>query len=312
MKSLIVGDPLSGLKPATDTSLSIARESLGRRHKVYWATADQVRWEDGRVFVDASPLQDAPAEGVPRTGSAESLALRDFDLVWIRKDPPFDVSYLTLCWLLALEENKVTFLNRPSALLRYHEKLIPFEAVAAGFLKPADVVPTHIGSSGSARRYLERAGTEVAIRKPFLGFGGAEIQKFTVTPGAELPGGSITQLTQAFLSEITTEGDRRVFFLNGKIVGDFVRLPQPGSYVSNTVRGGKGILRKMTAPQKAVLLRLGKFLKKAGIAFAGADLIGKRISEVNITSPTGIPSYFKLSGIDLMPKIVDYAEREAQ
>jgi glutathione synthase len=256
-------------------------------------------------------MRECAPEALAQLGASEDRALRDFKAVWIRKDPPFDVSYLTLCWLLALEEKHVAFFNRPSSLLRLHEKLIPFEAVAAGALKPAELVPTHIGDSATARRFLEKGDYDPAVRKPFLGFGGSDVKKFSWKNGDSLPKAGEMELTQPFLPEIATAGDRRVFFIGGKLAGDFVRRPKAGEIVSNIARGGSAHLVKMTARQKATADRLGRFLKKQGVVFAGADMIGNHVSEVNITSPTGIRTYVQAGGIDLAPRLLDYAERSA-
>ncbi|MBY0371395.1 hypothetical protein K2X33_11955, partial [bacterium] len=308
----ILADPLERLRPKTDTTLAIVHASQDRKHRVFWATESGLRLDNGRVRVECAPCESWQPNGLPHLGAYKEMALRDFSLVWIRKDPPFDGSYLKLCWLLALEEKNVPMLNRPSVLLRYHEKMLPFEAAAAGVLKASELVPTHIGSPESAQAYATAGELSDVIQKPFLGFGGGDVKKFSRGQWAEQASREGDMLTQPYLPEITDKGDRRVMFLNGKVVGDFVRLPQPGQYVSNLARGGSAALIPMTAGQKALAQRLGKFLKKRGIDFAGADLIGSRVSEVNITSPTGVLKLKELTGIDVAAMLVAYAERSAQ
>jgi glutathione synthase len=311
MKFLFIGDPLSLLKPKTDTSLALIVESLQRKHRCSWATPENLVFESGKLKVKHAPIVGAKLGELPAAGPETHSKLADFSVVWIRKDPPFDSQYLSLCWLLSLEEHKTLMVNRPSLLIRYHEKLIPWHALALGYLTLQDLVPTHIGDAATAKGFLDKGKWEEAIRKPFFGFGGAEVQRFPWGPSEELPLSSELQLTQPFLPEIQTAGDRRVFFIGGKVVGDFVRLPGNGQHVSNIARGGSGHLVPMTAKQKHLVQRLGRFLKKVGIAFAGADVIGNRLSEVNITSPTGVRTYDGLSGINLAPKILDYVERSA-
>ncbi len=268
--------------------------------------------ENGKVKVHARRCLKIDPDVVPELGDVEERDVRSFSAVWIRKDPPFDTSYVSLCWLLSLEEKNVCMLNSPSLLLRYHEKLIPFEAVAAGFLKPRETVPTHIGDSASARRFLEGGEYDPAIRKPFLGFAGADVKKFSLRAGDALPKQEALELTQPFLGQIAKVGDRRVIFLGGKVIGDFVRLPKQGEFVSNIARGGSAHLVPMNARQKEVARRLGAFLKKVGIVFAGADMIGNLVSEVNITSPTGLRSFESVGGPKLASQIVTYVERLAQ
>ncbi len=311
MKTLYIGDPFPRLKPATDSSLALVREDLKRKNKVFWAEPSALRLEQGKLWVSAMPCVQCDEGMTPEVGTNQEKALRDFNVVWIRKDPPFDSEYTSLCWLLALEEKSVLMVNRPSLLLRYHEKLLPFEAHAQGFLSAKDLIPTHVGSAGTARDFLKRGGIDWAIRKPFFGFGGADIKRFQVGDSKRLPNEDELELTQPYLEEISTLGDRRVFFLAGRYIGDFVRLPQAGEVVSNIARGGRAAVLPLTAKQKTVVDRLGKFLKKVGIVFAGADMIGSRVSEVNVTSPTGLLSYRQLTGIDLVPRILDYIERSA-
>ncbi len=311
MKLLFVADRWERIHATSDTTLAILRTALKRKHKVFWTTGDAVRLEDGRVRARVIPCLTCAEDRLPDTGAEEDRAVVEFDALWIRKDPPFDDSYVSLCWLLCVEENRVLMLNRPSLLLRYHEKMIPFEALAQGFLKPGDLIPTHIGDAASARAYLERGGFETAIRKPFFGFGGGKILKFAPQAG-EFPAPDELELTQPFQKEVMALGDRRLFYLRGKFLGDFVRMPKSGGFVSNLAQGGSASIAPLTVAQRAVVDRLGKFLRKSGIVFAGADLIGRHISEVNITSPTGLRSFAKLTGKDLSEKLIDYAEAEAK
>ncbi len=312
MKILFLADPLAKIKPRTDTSLALVREALSRGDVPYWAVPTDLRLENGKLSVRSVRCVACPPGELPRLGEAKDSALRHLDVVWIRKDPPFDSSYLSLCWLLSLEEENICILNRPSLLTRYHEKLLPFEAVAQGFLKPSDLVPTHIGGLDSARAFLKRGGWAEAIRKPFFGFGGADIKRFSVEQELPPTRNDDLELTQPFLAEIAQKGDRRIFYLRGKVIGHFVRLPRSGDHVSNIAHGGTGHLVPMSASQKSVAESLGRFLKKIGVDFAGVDMIGRRISEVNITSPTGIRTYAELSGIDLAPKLAEHAQRLAE
>ncbi len=312
MKFLFVGDHWNQLKPATDTSLALVHASMEKGHKVWWTTAEGVRLEKGKLKVVAEPCLSFRPGGLPGRGAAEELPLSAFKVVWIRKDPPFDASYTALCWLLALEEHSVMMVNKPSLLLRYHEKLIPFEAVNHGYLKSNALIPTHVGPPTSSLLYAQMLKLDPAISKPFLGFGGSDIRKFSLSLGETPPMNEGLRLTQPFLPEIATQGDRRVFYLGGKIIGDFVRLPKSGDYVSNIARGGSGHIIEMKPKERQVAEALGQFLKKVGIVFAGADLMGARVSEVNITSPTGVRTYLQLTEEDLSVPIVDFVQGKAE
>lgn len=298
-KLVLIGDPVAKLKPAADSSFAMAEVALSQGISVYWAEADSVALSAQDVWLKAARVRAVSAQGLDLVEPAEELPLRKFAVAMIRKDPPFDTSYLRLCWLLALEESRVRLLNSPSSLLRYHEKMLPYEAVAQGFLKAADVIPSFCGPGAEARRFLENLGVAEVVSKPFLGHGGEAVHKLSRTevlgfePHSPLLGGG--NLLQPYQPEIT-KGDRRVFFLKGKYIGSFLRVPKEGHFVSNLAQGGTAVVAPLSAREKSVIERTGKFLRRVGIFFAGADLIGHRLSEVNVTSPTGFRSLEKLQG----------------
>lgn len=315
MRFLIVADPVDKLKPAGDSTLVIAREMLERRHIVHWGVPADLELErPARVFITSRPVTDCESGQAPRLGTADRLPLDRFHGVLIRKDPPFGRQYLRLCWLLSLAESKTWVFNSPRALLRYHEKLLPLEAVAQGFLKPTDVIPTFIGSSPSvADALLGQPGGDF-VSKPFFGYAGRSVKRWkreALFAGRPLPG-QPGDLWQPFLPEVHVHGDRRVFFLNGKLLAHFVRIPKEGDFVSNLAQGGSAESRPLRPVERRVLERLGRFLKAAGIELAGADLIGTRVSEVNVTSPTGLRSLEQLEGKSYAREIVAYCEKRAR
>lgn len=232
----------------------------------------------------------------------EAQRLNAYDAVWIRKDPPFDTNYLALCWLLALEEKNVPILNTPSALLRYHEKLIPMEAVEANFLDQSEVIPTFL-PMGRRFPVPENFPKGECVTKPFFGHAGREVKRI---PEPQTP--EPQYFLQPLQKEVTRMGDRRVLFLDGEVIGSFVRMPPEGEIKSNIASGGTGILRDMNKKEAALAGRLGAFLKERNIIFAGADMMAEKISEVNITSPTGLETLSGLGGPRLASKIVEYTE----
>ena len=303
MNFLIIGDPIKNLKAHTDTSLSIAREMLMRSYTVHWATHEDLFLWEGRIYARVENFTGCNDKSLPSTELLkETQALNSYDAVWIRKDPPFDESYIALCWLLALEEKNVPILNSPSVLLRYHEKLIPWEALESGHLEASEVIPSFLPMG---RRFPVPADFPKgeAVTKPFFGHAGKDVQRI---PGPQTPEPQF--FLQPLQHEVTRTGDRRVFFLDGEVIGSFVRMPPAGEIKSNIASGGTGSLRDMNKKEISVTDRLGLFLKEKGIVFAGADLMAEKISEVNITSPTGFETLSSLGGVRLAPKLVDYAE----
>jgi glutathione synthase len=311
MKHIVfLADPAQKLKPKGDSTLSLVRAALRGGWKVSWALDEGVEFRGDRLGLWSQTCVRCDVDGLPELRDWAFLWADELDALAIRKDPPFDAGYLQLCWMLALVEPHLFMLNRPSLLARYHEKLVPLEAVAQGFLLADDIIPTHIGRRDTARDFVEAHGLKKILTKPFLGYGGngVELQTreaFMATKGSERE----DILIQPFLEEIYDRGDRRVFFLDGELLGHFVRLPKAGGFISNLAQGGTAVARPLDAAEKKVLQRLGKFLKAAGIHLAGADLIGSKVSEVNITSPTGLRSLEALDAHDYADDIMAFVGR---
>lgn len=303
MNFLIIGDNLRSLKPTTDTSLALVREALLRAHEVHWATPEDLFLWEGRVFARVDEIKSCAENSLPSTETVkEPQSINTYDGVWIRKDPPFDNAYLSLCWLLALEENNVPMLNKPSTLLRYHEKLLPFEAVEKGYLRPEELIPSYL-PTGRRLPIPANFPKGESVTKPFLGHGGKDV---TLLPSAQSP--EPYHFLQPLQKEIHRTGDRRIFILDGEVIGSFVRMPPEGQIKSNIAAGGTGVMKDMNKKETEIADRLSTFLKEIGVVFAGVDMINEKISEVNITSPTGFLTYQAIGGRRLAPAYLDYAE----
>jgi glutathione synthase len=303
MNFLIVADPIRNLKPKTDTSLALVREAILRGHTIHWATQEDLFLWEGRIFARVEEITGCAENSHPATDTVkETQAINSYDSVWIRKDPPFDVSYMSLCWLLALEENNVPIINKPSLLLRYHEKMLPLEAAEKGFFKADELIPTFL-PTGRRMSVPDNFPKGECVTKPWLGHGGKDVSKLEAP---RLPEPYF--FLQPLQKEIIRSGDRRIFFLNGEVIGSFVRIPAEGEIRSNIAAGGHGVLRDMTKKESLLADRLGDFLKETGIVFAGADMIAEKISEVNITSPTGFQTFQEIGGRRLAPLYLQYVE----
>lgn len=304
MNFLIIGDPVHKLKAKTDTSLALAREALSREHEVHWAEIQDLNLWNGRVYVRTQKIVSCTEGSIPHTeaGYLEPEAINSFDGIWIRKDPPFDSNYMSLCWLLALEEANVPMLNKPSLLLRFHEKMLPLEAVERGHLTESEVIPTFLPFGARAKIPTDFPAGE-AVSKPWLGHGGAGVER--LAKAITVPAFTILQPLQ---SAVQRTGDRRVFILDGNVIGSFVRMPAAGGIISNIAAGGTAVMKEMNAREKAITERVAAFLKEIGIAFAGVDMMNEKISEINITSPTGFRTYHGVGGPRLEKFYMDYAE----
>ncbi len=317
MRWLIIGDPLLQLHASSDTSLEVARVALEAGHEVWWSASDTISWHSNRVVMQASLLETGfPSGTMPQVAAEQTMDANAFSLIWIRKNPPFDTSYQRLCWILQTCEGQSSptlLSNPPSTLLRYHEKMIPLQAMMDGALLPHEIVPTCIDNKPEQiKSFMDQVGGDVWITKPWLGFGGSEVKKFhdrddliNYVKSSPVPG-----LIQPYLPEVTTDGDRRVFIIDGEYVGDVVRMPKKGDFVANLAYGGSGELRPLEEKALDICRRLGAYLRRINCHFAGADLIRNRISEVNITSPTGLVIHRKLSGDNLAGHLVRWFEKK--
>jgi glutathione synthase len=180
--------------------------------------------------------------------------------------------------------------------------MLPLEAVEKGFLRAEELIPTFL-PTGRRIAVPEDFPKGECVTKPWLGFAGHDVSRLDA-PRAPDP----YFFLQPLQKEVTRSGDRRIFFLNGEVIGSFVRIPAVGEIRSNIAAGGHGVLRDMTRKESELADRLGDFLKELGIVFAGADMIGEKISEVNITSPTGFQTFQEIGGRRLAPLYLQYVE----
>ncbi|MCB0418291.1 MAG: hypothetical protein H6617_03205 [Bdellovibrionaceae bacterium] len=309
MKILVVADPLESIQSPSDTTVYLTRAALKRGHEVFWTTPGEIFLTQSEVGFQSRPVE-LQKDAVKAAAVDATVNLASMDAAWVRKDPPFDAAYLRLCWLLALEERRCWFMNRPSLLLRYHEKLVPAEAVAQGFLEPHEIIDNFYNASAALVALLKSRNESEAVAKPFFGFGGRDIRRIS-RDSIPSVGGEDT-LLQPFHKEVQELGDHRLFYLGGRFIGHVARLPKPGGFVSNFAQGGSGESRPLSDSQKKVVAKLGKFLSHIGIDFAGADLIGDHISEVNITSPTGLVTMQALDGNPYGDWVLDFVEAQSK
>jgi glutathione synthase len=317
MNFLIIGDPFETLNPKTDTGLAIARDSMARGHAAFWSTLEDVSLAGVRVEARARAVIECRRGCLPKI--AETVGFRQidsFDVVWIRKDPPVDWKYVSLCWLLSMEEKETVIVNRPSLLLEYHEKMIPFRALREGYLRDSEVMSTHLVTGRHSRPPKAGANAEW-ITKPWLGHGGRGIEKweslerFLSTELGDFDENEAYLMLQRFYPEVRETGDRRLFYIGGEYVGGFIRIPAAGGIKANLASGGTAVLKEITPKELDTAKRLGEYLKSIGIVLAGADMIDGRITEVNITAPTGFETYFDLCGERLVERLVDFVEQVA-
>lgn len=299
---LFVGDPIKSLNPVSDTSLALADGALDLGHSVYWSTPEQIGLLGFRTVSEAcyklehfseTPHGREPHWSELRHGTQE---LHTFDAVFIRKDPPFDQAYTSLCWMLQLEPN-THFINPPGALLSFHEKTLQFAALASGILSEDEVMPAVVSRSATvvseALRSWASAGDQHGfIIKPWLGYGGRGVRfcktvEDALSVYAEESKNALV-IVEPYEPAIITTGDVRVIIARDRVLGCFARRPSAGKIASNLAQGGTAHPHTLNRSQLKTIEKLIPFLLKSGILFSGLDMIGDRITEINITSPTGL------------------------
>lgn len=339
-KILIVADPLEGLKFSGDTSLAIAEGSLLLGHKVFWTIPENIGLLNGSpVLTQSTEILKVHPVQCPETHSTKiehPVAVDQFDKVLIRKDPPFDSSYIDLCWILSQCQRDIV-VNTPKALLTLHEKLTPWRLALDGIIPHYMMVPTLVSKSihqlihfatgqfTTAGQFLSQfSGIEPlknfqfqVLCKPWRGHAGQGIHTFDSinalrtwlsqqpfqTQSKDFLDSAI--ILQPLLPEIHTAGDRRVFVVNGEVVFDFVRWPAKGRIEANLAQGGSATLEKMPDSLLEICKKIANYLKENGVLIAGLDFIGQRLTEVNITSPTGLRAYENLTGRKISKSVAE-------
>ena len=306
MQQLFLTDPLPRLRPAKDSSVALMQAAQGAGSQVWWAEPRHLQALDGDVKVLAQPLELAAMHHDPqgwhvpdpwvRQGAREQRSLTGFALVWMRRDPPVDAAYTFAAGLLAqAERGGVRVINRPASLLIWNEKLsaLQFSQLMA---------PTMVSADCTSLLAFIHQHREVVL-KPLEGRGGQGVVRAhsamaglkalleLVTAQQQLP-----VLAQAFLPEVV-EGDKRILLANGECVGAINRRPQPGDFRSNLAMGGKPEACELTARDHAICHAMAEPLRRSGLAFVGIDVIGPWLSEVNVTSPTGLREMEWLGGV---------------
>lgn len=289
MKLALVLDPLDSLKAYKDTSVAIMAEAQARGHTLYALSQDGLALKEGRVSGYARPLTlTGDDHDWYRAGEVVEKPLGNFDAVLMRKDPPFDSEYLYSTYLLELAESQgVRVFNRPVSLRDFNEKLS-----IAKF--PQFTAPTLVTRRpDSIREFLAAQGD--IILKPLDAMGGQGVFRvrrddpnLNVIIETLTRLGTRTAMAQRYIPEIT-RGDKRILMIDGEPVPyALARIPREGETRGNLAAGGKGVVRLLSERDREIVSALGPVLKEKGLFFVGLDVIGDWLTEINVTSPTGM------------------------
>ena len=302
-------DPLAGLNIAGDSTFALMLKAQALGHQLYHYLAEDLTWQDGRLYAGAHAVTVQPVVGNHFTlGDFAILDLcRDVDVVLMRQDPPFDLGYITATHLLERIADRTLVVNDPAQVRNAPEKVFVLDY-------PQFMPPTLVTRSlDEARKFLAEHGAIVI--KPLHGNGGKAIFKVE-SDGANLSAlmevFNMTwrepHMVQAFLPDVA-KGDKRIVLIDGEVAGAINRLPGEGEIRSNLAVGGSAEKSALTDKEREICAMLGPELKKRGLLFVGIDVIGGTwLTEINVTSPTGIVAIEKFDGTDVAGMIWDAIE----
>jgi glutathione synthase len=308
-----VMDPLERILPDKDTTFVFMLESLARGHEVFFAeVADLfVHTAVPHARVRRAEVMRPKSLGAPhhRLFEESVVPLSSFDAVFMRKDPPFDMSYFFATHLLGLVDPKRTLVvNDPKGLREANEKLYA--------LHFPSVIPTTMVTSDMRRLkgFLEELGGEMIV-KPLDGAGGAGVFHIhrkdrnlnALLEAATLNGTRLT-MAQRYVPEVR-QGDKRLIVLDGEPLGGVLRVPSDEEHRGNIHVGGQVVKTEVSARDREICSVLAPHLRADGLYFVGLDIIGGWLTEVNVTSPTGIQEIDALDGVRLEAEVIDFVER---
>ncbi|MES1939769.1 glutathione synthetase [Salinisphaera sp. T5B8] len=307
----VVMDPIADITPYKDTTLALLLEAMRREYEIIYFEMSDLFVRDGVGYGTGRRLQvfDDNDDWYRFTGESEILALADLDAILMRKDPPFDTEYIYATYILELAENEGTLVvNRCDALRDVNEKMSinRFAHLTA---------PTLVARrSDDFKRFIKEHGD--AVIKPLDGMGGSRI--FRVKTGDDnisvvlevlTEHGTRYAMAQAYLPAIK-DGDKRILVVDGVPIDyALARVPAEGELRGNLAAGGRGVGRPLTDSDRAIAEEIGPYVRDKGLLFVGLDVIGDKLTEINVTSPTCVRELDKQFGINIAGKLFDAIER---
>ena len=302
MKIAFQMDPISTVNINADSSFRLAEEAQRRGHSLFYYSADMLAFQEGTLTARGHKMHVQRVEGTPAIlEPEEEVALSDFDVIWLRQDPPFDMHYITTTHLLDLVHPKTLVVNDPFWVRNYPEKLLVLNF-------PDLTPPTTIARDLETIKAFKAKHKDI-ILKPLYGNGGAGVFRLdegdrNLSSLHELFTGFSREplIVQKFLPDVSN-GDKRVILVTGEPVGAINRVPAKGETRSNMHVGGRPEKVGLTDRDREICAKIGPLLREKGQIFVGIDVIGDYLTEINVTSPTGIQELERFDGINVAEKI---------
>jgi|TARA_Y100000031_G_scaffold146739_1_gene180987 glutathione synthase len=300
MKFLFVIDPIEKLNLATDSSIEIMNECSKKNIEIYYCETKNLFFDNKKVYADSTLIKINNKE--VRKIKNKKLELDFFNLVLMRKEPPYDLNYHYATMLL--EKTKAKVINNPQGLRNANEKLV--------ILNFPSIIPATIVTKEEKRIIEFVKKHRKAVIKPIHLFGGKEVsildkndKQLKKKVNKIIKNQKNFAIVQEFIDEIY-KGDKRIFLLDGKPLGGIVRIPKKGDFRANMVIGGKPIRYKINNKDKKIINTIKPYLIKHGLALVGIDIIKDKLIEINVTCPTGLVPIKELDKKNITKEIVDY------
>jgi glutathione synthase len=304
-------DPIDKIDIAGDSTFAMALEAQSRGHALIYYGPRDLTFREGKVTARVRSLSVRSVKGDHFTlGEAKVFDLSQADVVLMRQDPPFDMAYITATHILEHIHPKTLVVNDPAHVRNAPEKIFVTQF--------RDLMPPTLITSDRREINEFRAQHKDIILKPLYGNGGAGV--FRVKPDDENLGALLEMFTQFYREPVIVQrylpevrkGDKRIILVDGVFAGAINRVPAAGEARSNMHVGGKPEATKLTKREQDICAALGPELKKRGLIFTGIDVIGDHLTEINVTSPTGILEVRRFGGPDIAKLIWDAIERRKQ
>ena len=307
LKVAVQMDPIGPIDIEADSTFRIMEEAQARGHALFYYTPDRLSYRTGRIMARGWPVEVRRARGNHFTlGDEQDIDLATQDVVWLRQDPPFDMGYITTTHLLDMVHPGTMVVNDPFWVRNYPEKLLVLQF-------PELTPPTMIARDLETLRAFKHEHGDI-ILKPLYGNGGAGV--FRLDPNDrnlaslhELFAGINREplIAQKFLPAVAN-GDKRIILVDGEPVGAINRVPAAGETRSNMHVGGRPEKIGLSARDREICAAIGPLLREKGQIFVGIDVIGDWLTEINVTSPTGIQELERFDGTNVAAKIWEAIE----
>ncbi len=302
MKIAFQMDPIGAVDINADSSFRLAEEAQARGHQLFFYGPDQLAYQEGRITARGQDMTVQRVPGDPAVlGPEREVDLAEFDVIWLRQDPPFDMHYITSTHLLDRLKGQVLVVNDPFWVRNFPEKLLILDF-------PDLMPPTTIARDLRTIKAFKDKHKDV-ILKPLYGNGGAGVFRLdandrNLTSLHELFSGFSREplIVQKFLPDVKN-GDKRVILVDGEAVGAINRVPAEGETRSNMHVGGRPEKIGLSERDLEICAAIGPILKEKGQIFVGIDVIGDYLTEINVTSPTGIQELERFNGENIAEKI---------